>query len=215
MPGRINLLPRGERVRTATNVPALLLLVFGLVVVFVLALTYYLAITERSSLEDELELKEATRVELEQQVAALSEYKQLASRVAQFEQVVTSVYRGRTLLSKVLSDLSLVIPENVWLTSLTITAGEPQVLGDAGVTSGVGGVSMQGDTYSFPDVAAYLVRLKLVTAFTAITLSSAGPPIGTVDPNANVKGFSLTAQVINTQPAETQLPISKIKVEGL
>lgn len=216
MAKRINLLPRSERVRTATNVPALLLLVFGLVVIFGLGLGYYLLTADRSDLEDELALKQRTRAELMAQVAALEQYKVLAQERAEMEEVVTSVYAGRTLLSKVLSDLSLVTPENIWLTNLSVTAGDPQVVTEAGETlSGVGTISMQGNTYSFYDVAAYLVRLKLIESLADITLSNAGPPIGAVDPNKDVKGFSLSAQVINTQPTGTQLPISKVKMEGL
>lgn len=216
MARRINLLPRAERVRTTTNVGALVLLVFGLVVAFALGLGYYLLNTERSNLEDELAQKQRARAELVAQVAALDEYKKLATQVAQVQKVVTSVYAGRTLLSNLFSDLSLVIPENVWLTTLTVSAGSPGMLTESGVyTSGVGNLTMQGNTYSFPDVATYLVRLKLIDALLGITLSSAGPPIGNVDTEKDVKGFSLSADVINTQPVDTQLPISKVKVEGL
>lgn len=216
MATRINLLPKTERVRTATNVPGLILLVVALIVVFGLGLGYYLLSIERSDLQDELEVKRQTRAELEAQVAALSEYKVLATRVANMERVVTSVYAGRTLVSSVLSDLSLVIPENVWLTSMAITAGDPQVMTEAGkLVSGTGQLTMQGNTYSFPDVAGYIVRLQLVGALQAITLNSAGPPIGTVDPDREVRGFSLIAGLVNTQAADTQLPMTKVKVEGL
>ena len=128
------------------------------------------------------------------------------------------MYAGRTLVSDVLSDLSRVLPENVWITSLTITAGDPQTApadGQTDIVSESGTVSMQGNTYSFPDVALLLVRLKLVEAFQRITLGGAGDPYGTVDPAKKVRGFSLTTTLVNTQSADTQLPISKVEVEGL
>lgn len=216
MPGRINLLPKTERVRTATNVPGLLLLVVALVVVFGLGLWYYMLSTQRSDLEEELAVKQTTLVGLQAEVAALSEYKALGTEVAAKEEVVTTVYAGRTLVSKYLSDLSLAIPENVWLTSMTVTAGDPVVVTETGESaSGAGQVSMQGNTYSFPDVATYLVRLRLISSLQDITLNSAGAPIGNVDPAKEVRGFSIVATLINTQPADTQLPMTKVKVEGL
>lgn len=218
MAKRINLLPRTERVRTATNVPALIMLVVGLVVVFALGFGYYWLSTERGSLEDELAEKQAQLRDLQAQVATLDEYRRLAAEVSRMEEVVTGVYAGRTLLSKVLSDFSLVIPENVWVTSFSLTAGEAQVeLGDQPGTfvSGQGTMSLSGNTYSFPDVAAFLVRLKLISALSDITLGNAGPALGAVDPAKDVKGFSLSATISNTQAEDTQLPISKVEVEGL
>lgn len=218
MAKRINLLPRTERVRTATNVPALILLVVGLVIVFALGFGYYWLSTERGNLEDELVEKQAQLSDLQAQVDTLDEYRRLAAEVSRREEVVTGVYAGRTLLSKVLSDFSLVIPENVWITTMSLTAGEAQVeLADQPGTfvSGQGTMSLSGDTYSFPDVAAFLVRLKLISALSDITLGSAGAALGGVDPAKDVKGFSLSATISNTQPEDTQLPISKVEVEGL
>ncbi len=216
MPRRINLLPRTERVRTATNVPGLILLVVALVVVFGLGLWYYLASSQRADLEDELAAKESTLAGLQAEVAALSGYKALTAQVADKEKVVTAAYAGRTLISKFLSDLSLVIPENVWLTTMSVTAGDPAAVSDSGESvPGVGQVNMQGNTYSFPDVATYLVRLNLISSLREITLNSAGAALGNVDPEKEVRGFSLVAELINTQPADTQLPMTKVKVEGL
>ncbi len=218
MARRINLVPKAERVRTATNVGALAMLAGALVVVFALALSFFLLSSERGSLENELSLLEDRREDLERQVAALDEYKQLANKAVETEEVVRGVYAGRTLVSDVLSDLSRVLPENVWITSLTVTAGDPQTApaeGQTGIVSGTGTVAMQGNTYSFPDVALLLVRLKLVSAFQQITLGGAGDPYGSVDPSKKIRGFSLTTTLVNTQSGDTQLPISKVEVEGL
>ncbi len=218
MSKRINLLPRTERVRTTTNVPALALLVLGLVVIFGLGFGYYWLSTERSSLKDELQAKQAQQRDLQAQVAALDDYKRLAADVSDKEQLVTGVYAGRTLVSKVLSDFSLVLPENVWITSFGLSAGEPQVEAEGApgkYVSGTGKLTMNGNTYSFPDVAVLLVRLKLISALENITLGSAGAAIGSVDPNKDVRGFSMSATVKNTQPPDTPLPLSKVEVEGL
>jgi Tfp pilus assembly protein PilN len=221
MPRRINLVAKAERVRTATNVPALAVMVAAVVVVFALALGYFLLSSERSSAQEQLAQLQNTRAALERQIQELDKYKQLATQVSEREDVVRGVYAGRTLVSQVISDLSRALPENVWITAMTVTAGDPQEKaaedGAAAGTiiSGTGSLSLQGNTYSFPDVALLLVRLKLVPALKGITLSSAGEPIGNVDPTKHVRGFSLTAPVVNTQSVDTPLPMSRVEVEGL
>jgi len=221
VPRRINLLPRTERVRTTTNVAALSLIAGGVIVVFVLALSYYLLSGQRSSLRDDLSALQKHSADLQQQVQALEKYKQLATETKTMEDTVRGVYAGRTLLSQVLSDFSRAIPDNVWLVSMAVSAGDPQTAptGTPATTgtlsSGIGSLSIQGDTYSFSDVALILVRLKLIPSLQGITLNTAGNPLGPVDASKHVVGFSLDTTVVNTQSKDTQLPISKVQVEGL
>jgi hypothetical protein len=131
------------------------------------------------------------------------------------------VYAGRTLVADVLSDFSRAIPSNVWLTSMTVTAGDPQTLPEGAtaatgkLSSGIGSLAIQGNTYSFPDVGSLLVRLKSVPSLREITLLSAGDPNGAVDETKHIRGFSMSSQVVNTQAVDTPLPMSKVEVEGL
>jgi Tfp pilus assembly protein PilN len=221
VPRRINLLPKTERVRTATNVSALAIMAGGVILLFALVLSYYLLSSSRSSLQDELAVLEGKRIKLEAQVASLNAYKVLAAEVSAKEGIVRGVYAGRTLVAEVLSNLSRAIPANVWITGMTNTAGDPQTVAGAAaqtpgaLTSGIGSFTMQGNTYSFPDVALLLVRLRLVPSLQAIALNSAGEPIGEVDPTKNIRGFSILSSVVNTQLPDTSLPMSKVEVEGL
>jgi len=219
VPRRINLLPTTERVRTTTNYAALGMLVAAVIVVFGLGLGYYLLSSSRSSLQKDVDGLISQRTQLEQDVAALQQYEVLDQRCSAMEETVRSVYAGRTLLSEVVYDLSRAIQDNVWLTSMTISAPDPALVvppvDGTVVEIPAGGLSIQGNTYSLPDVAAFMVRLELVDALQGITLGSAGAPIGSVDPDKEVRGFSITAGVINTQDPDTPLPVSKVEVEGL
>jgi hypothetical protein len=76
-------------------------------------------------------------------------------------------------------------------------------------------LSLEGNTYSFEDVAQVLVRLQLIPALSQIDLNSAGEPVGAVDDTQSVKGFSIGALVNNTQPEDAPLPMSQVEVEGL
>ncbi len=219
MAQRINLVPQGERARTVTNVGALALIVVSVLVVFALGLSYYLLSTSRSSLQEDLTSLEGERQRLEVQVAALASYQDLARQRSNLELVVQSVYAGRTLVSEFLSDLSLVLPENVWLANISLSAADPAGAFAAAGASGVevaGTFSTDGFTYSFPDVALLLVRLQLVESLRSITLKQAGGAEGgSVDPTKKVRRFSIAGGIVNVQAPDEPLPVSKVEVEGL
>jgi Tfp pilus assembly protein PilN len=213
MPRRINLVPSGERARTSTNVGMLAVVVAAIVVLFALGLGYYMfnnSLTDRKSELEQLELK---RADLQAQVAALQAYERLAQQRRDTEAVVQQIYAGRTLVSDLLIDISLVLPENAWFISMSLSTADP-VLAPGTVATG-STLSLEGNTYSFEDVAQVLVRLQLIKALSGIDLVSAGTPLGAVDETKGVKGFSLSALLNNTQDPDAALPLSEIEVEGL
>jgi len=214
MARRINLVPTGERARTTTNVGVLGLVAAGIIVLFGLGLGYYLLSNTLSDRKQELEDIQAQRAALEAQVRALQAYEQLASQRAAAERIVQGIYAGRTLVSEVLDDVSQVIPSNVWFVDLSLTASDPDFSlveqKGASVRSSDNVLSVEGNTYAFEDVARFLVRLELVPSLSNIDLVSAGEPIGPTDEAQEVKGFSIEAAVLNTQPADAPLPISSL-----
>jgi hypothetical protein len=82
----------------------------------------------------------------------------------------------RVAYDRILREISLVLPSDVWLTSLDASLGAaapapgapPPVPGVAGQ----GGVTIQGATYSHRSVATALARLSLVPSLTGVRLSS-------------------------------------------
>jgi Tfp pilus assembly protein PilN len=216
MPRRINLVPRAERARTSTNVGMLAVVAGAIIVLFALGLGYYLFHNSLSDRKAELEVLQKDRASLVAQVAALQAYEDLAIQRGDTETVVQGIYAGRTLVADILDDISQVIPENVWFVNMSLTTADPLVEGAAAAAGAVKAkdntLSLQGNTYSFEDVAQFLVRLQLVPALSGIDLVSAGEPVGTVDETKNVKGFALGAQVNNTQPPDAPLPMSLVEV---
>jgi Tfp pilus assembly protein PilN len=220
VPRRINLVPRGERARTTTNVGMLAVVAGAIVVLFALGLGYYLFSNSLNERKSRLEELQTERTALQAQLNALQAYERLAGQRQDTEAVVQGVYAGRTLIAEVLDDLSLVVPENVWFVNLRLTASDPLAAGAAASIPGAVAVSdntfsLEGNTYSFQDVAQLLVRLQLVPALSGIDLVSAGEPVGAVDETKGVKGFSIGALVNNTQPKDAPLPMSQVEVEGL
>ncbi|OFW57124.1 MAG: hypothetical protein A2133_08775 [Actinobacteria bacterium RBG_16_64_13] len=214
MARRINLVPPTERARTATNVGMLGFVAAVIVVLFALGFGYYMLNNRLSDREQELaDVEQQTRL-LQTQVAALSQYERLASQRASTEQVVQGVYSQRTLVADILNELSLVVPENVWFESMQLTTADPRAANVDDAPSD-NAISLEGNTYSFENVAQLLVRLQLIPALSNIDLAQAGLPVGAVDPTKDVKGFSIGARVNNTQAPDTPLPVSQVEVEGL
>lgn len=219
---RINLVPAEQRRRTETDLGLLLLAAAAVVVVAGIALSYFYFGGILSDKESELADLQSQNQQLQVQLAALAKYEEVDKERQTAEDLVRQVYAGRTLLSEVLGDLSLVVPDNVWFSTFTITAPDPppvltpeQVAAQGNVAVETrGSMSIMGNTYSFEDVATFLVRLEQIPAVGTVTLGSAGAPNGSVDPKKTVRGFSVEAGIHNVQPADTQLPVSRVEVEA-
>ncbi len=117
---------------------------------------------------------------------------------------VASVLGGRLAWDAVLRDLSRVLPENVWLTKLSVTQPAAGNLADgavpvAAVAPGVAptptAVSIDGFTYSQPDVARLLARLGTLATLKNVTLTSSQiQPLG----NRDVAHFVIVADLNQT-----------------
>jgi Tfp pilus assembly protein PilN len=215
MARRINLVPPAERARTATNVGMLGMVALVIVVLFALGLGYYMLKNSRDDRKEELAyLQQETQV-LQAQVATLKKYDSLASERQRAESTVQEIYAGRTLVSDILDSLSLVMPENVWLQSLSLTTVDPGVdLSADGAASG-GVFSLSGKTYSLLDVADVLKLLGAwIPALSGIDLQSIGVSSGGDQATPDVMDFSIIGRV-NPPSGEALLPVSQVEVEGL
>ena len=121
---RINLVPPGERRRTQSDVGLLILLA---VVVAILAGVGYAWFHYRTSLADkETELAQVqTEIrDVQQQLDALAQFEALQTSKNQTEALVQQIYAGRTLLSEILGDISLVIPKEAWVQTMSLSASD-------------------------------------------------------------------------------------------
>jgi Tfp pilus assembly protein PilN len=210
---RINLVPPSERPRTTTDFGVLLLIVLVVIVVAALAFGYYSFKSSLSSKQDELAAVQQQNAQLQGQLETLQQYEALQGKRVQAEKVVQGIYVGRTMVSDILDELSLVVPDTAWFLDLTLTTSDPVPQATVATQTAPDNVfSIDGDTYGFDDVAQILVRLQLVPALTDSRLSSAGPPGGNVDPTKHVVGFTVAGTVTNIQPADKPLPLSQVEV---
>ncbi|MBA3434209.1 MAG: PilN domain-containing protein [Actinobacteria bacterium] len=111
----------------------------------------------------------------------------------------------RVSFDRVLSEISLVLPEDAWLTGLTATA--PAVAAPVAATtpggapppppvasSGPEGVTIQGSTYSHDSVARVLARLSVVPSLENVRLTG----------SARVVPQEAQSAATSGQPAPTQ-----------
>lgn len=216
MARRINLIPRSDRPRTKTDWGFLGMVGLFIIVIFGLGFGYYSFSNTLDERRQSLEDLKAQTTSLEAQVQALHEYELLATDRESVQGVVQGIYTNRTLLSDVLDAVGLVVPDNTWFQSLELTAADPvDQTADAAAASGaikVGSLSIEGKTYSFEDVSRLIVRLQLIPGLTGVTLTSANETQQADGDQLSVKGFSISANVVQPE-APGSLPLTDVEVQ--
>jgi len=118
---------------------------------------------------------------------------------------VSTTLSQRIAFDRVLRDVSLVIPDDITLTSLTMSAPVVSPIGAAPPT-GAQGFVIAGNAYSYDSVARLLTRLALVPDLddVSLTSSSSGGSADSSAGSADVR-FNITAQ-IKGPPAPAAAP---------
>ncbi len=125
---------------------------------------------------DTLEGVRATLAALPQPSAVESaDPAQLESEKAQRISALAGALSGRTAFDRVLRGVSLVLPDDVWLTSLSATSPVAAAAAPAAAPGGVApsGFVLSGATYSQAAVARLLSRLAVVPDLQRVALQSA------------------------------------------
>jgi Tfp pilus assembly protein PilN len=101
---------------------------------------------------------------------------QLESEKAQRISALAGALAGRTAFDRVLRGVSLILPDDVWLTSLSATSpavGAATAAPPASGSAAPSGFLLSGATYSQAAVARLLSRLAVVPDLERVTLQSA------------------------------------------
>ena len=126
---------------------------------------------------------------------------QIDENLAQDQQArataVASVLGGRFAWENVFRDLSRALPKNVWLQHVGATvpaSADPAAAAAAPAATGSQGVTIDGFTYTQPDVARLLARLATLPTLTNVTLSSSSvEKVG----DRNAVHFTILADLVN------------------
>ncbi|HYT51143.1 MAG TPA: PilN domain-containing protein [Gaiellaceae bacterium] len=193
----VNLLPRDQAPKSRVKKEQLPFVVggcVGLVVTAILASQYLgqsgKVVAERQALTD-----------LKAQLAALpapppgptAEQTKLASEQSTRLTALETALKTRVAWDRVLREFSLVLPEDVWLSTLNLRSPVSPATGQAPQTSGTPtGITIEGSTYSHDAVARLLSRLATVPDLTNVQLvSSSSTTVGGQD----VVHFQIAADI--------------------
>lgn len=132
----------------------------------VVALLYVAASSSLSSAQSDLDAATATQASLQAETAKYREVTAIYARAAAAQAMLTQAMGEEVRYSQLLNDLSLSVPENVWLKNVVFTQ-TPATAGGAattatavpGVVPGIGTVTFTGIGFSHDDVAVWLESL--------------------------------------------------------
>lgn len=124
----------------------------------VVALLFVAATGSVNAANEELELANAENARLKAETATYADVQAVYAQAAAAEAMLTEAMGTEVRYSELMSNLSLSVPENVWLKSLVFTQAE--VAPAVGATEpGIGTVTVSGVGFSHEDVAVWLESL--------------------------------------------------------
>jgi Tfp pilus assembly protein PilN len=211
---RINLLPPEARVRASRERGLIYAVLFLVAVVVALGLVYVWQNNTVNNKEEQLAQIQSQQAIVDAQARALAPYAQIqATRVA-MTATGKGIYDARVPWSTIVQEVSLVIPENVRLQSMTCAVPasmQPGAGAAAGAAPASTDVQFVGTTYTHEDVAEFMTRLGLIPQLMNIQLGSstgtAPATTGTSGSTQSTVSFTVTAQLrpFTTPPPTTAL----------
>lgn len=175
---RINLLPPEIAQRRRVRRQRSGLVVLGLAVVGLLVVVWVLRQAQLNREEDRLADAQARVQSLEVKRNALKEFADLEQSVITKEKTLATVMDKDIHWSRILTELSMVIPEESWLLSFNGLAAPPATgpapaPGTPQPAASLGTLNFSGVTFEFPDVAKWIIRLQGMKSLQNVWVPSA------------------------------------------
>ena len=191
----VNLLPEGSVPRSGgISLPGggnalgyVVLGVLAAVLVAVLAMVHFS--NQIGEKEEQVAALQATEAETQARAASLAQFTNFQTVRESRQQTITSLAQSRFDWERVMRELSLVLPERVWLTNLTGTVAPDVTVEKAGAValrSSVTGPALQlvGCARSQRDVARLIAALEDLDGVTRVTVEGSAKPESTVAESA-------------------------------
>jgi len=177
----INLLPSEVRQRQRTKRSTVLVAVAGAAVVAVLVALWFLQGIHLSDTDSKLAAQQQTNAQLQGEISKLHRFQQIRNDLDSRRTLLRQTLAGTVEWSGVLHDLSLVMPNRMWLTSMTgqvtpaTVSPVPATAPAPGTptTSLLGSIQFQGSALDKPTVALWLTKLETVKGWVNAWLASA------------------------------------------
>ena len=179
---RIDLLPAIYEQRRRDRRNLFFVLIAGVVALLLLVGWYVILGFRVNSARDELAKRQARNVVLQQQITELQQFADLEAEVQNKQAALQTVMAGDLDWPALLTEIAMVIPDDVWLESLTTSAGATEGAEavptetnpiDIDTRQPFGRILFGGKSLSMRAVANWLIRLETVDEFLAVYLGSA------------------------------------------
>ncbi len=179
---RIDLLPSIYEQRRQERRNLVIVGLIGVALVALLLIWYFALGLQVAAAQRDLDDRRAQNVVLTQQIAELQQFATLESEVQTKQKALQTVMAGDLDWPAIMTEIAMVIPDDVWLDSLTTSAG--QTAGAATVPTETnpididprqpfGRIQFEGEALSMRAVANWLIRLGTIDEFLAVYLGSA------------------------------------------
>lgn len=178
----INLLPPELAERRRARRQAVILVIIGLSYVVLLGLFWVFRNLEVGRQNDRLLVAQRQATALQIQVDELQEFADLERLVKERQATLASVMDRDIAWSRLLIELSMIIPGDAWLTSFVGATEEPQeqtAAPEGGAQAAplaptrLGTLNFAGTTFDFPGVAKWITRLQELKSLQTIWVPSA------------------------------------------
>ncbi|MFN2588196.1 MAG: PilN domain-containing protein [Actinomycetota bacterium] len=206
---RIDLLPAAYQERRRQRRAVGIVVIASMLVLLLLIGWWILLGTQISSERDELADAQARNSQLQTQIAALSRFADLQAEVEAKRAALLAVMAGDLDWPAIMTEIAMVIPGEVWLTSMSASAGTTEGASPVGTETApirvsdqtpFGRIAFQGRSLSMPGVAKWLVSLRNVREFAAIWLNTASASV--VEGQQTVVDFDSTLELSDRAASE-------------
>jgi Tfp pilus assembly protein PilN len=162
---QVNLLPGDVKVEQQVRRTTALVVSAAVAVVALLFFVFVLQSARLARSQDQLTQQESVNSDLNTKIAGLLRFEDLKKEVAAREAQLMNLQAGEILWSGVLRDASIVIPDQVFLTSVSGTLYGGPGVSAGGVTGMAGNIQFTGEALDYPTVSKWLTRLEEVTGW--------------------------------------------------
>jgi Tfp pilus assembly protein PilN len=127
--------------------------------VLVVGALWFVADAQVQRDQEALDAAQTRQVQVSAQVSRLAEVNAVYAAVTARKELLGAAMGGEVRWSNYLNDLALRVPDDVWLTNLTIAPGTAGTAGATGTTAGVAKITFTGAARTHNDVAVWLESL--------------------------------------------------------
>jgi Tfp pilus assembly protein PilN len=205
---QVNLLPPELRQRQAVRRLTSIIVAAGLGVLALIGVFFFLQTQKLSQAQEDLQAQETRNEELQGQIAELQQFADLEAELAAKETLVASLFVNEVSWSGALLDVSRVIPDSSFLTSIAGQVSIPAADPAAPVSPAnlIGTITFAGQALQTETLATWLTRLEQIDGWVNAWVSNAAETAPFSEIYVFASGIDLTIDATTERAQGEVLP---------